>query len=414
MRTVVAQARNRQGTTVIPKVHLYICAMSIVPGWVAISSMVSGARGRRGLFADVKGPWGSSGGGNGAGEGRGGLGEPPAEPPPAGPWSAGPARRPSGAGNFGNVTSIDDLLRRGRARFGGPGGGGGTGQARRGPNRSIVIWALIALGALWLLLSTFHRIAPEERGVVTQFGRYSRTLSPGIGISLPWPIERVRKIDVSNIRTVDLGSASEETLMLTGDQNIIDIAYSVRWNVRDPELFLFEMQNPEETIQQVAESVMRAALSGVTLNQAIGEKRGDIEARVQEQMQRVLDAYRSGVVLQGVAIRQADPPAAVNDAFKAVSASQQAAQSDINNANSYALQLRQLSQGEATAFDKVYEQYRLSPEVTRRRMYYETMERVLQNVDKTIIEAPGVTPYLPLQRGTTPSPAVQDPQGPAR
>jgi membrane protease subunit HflK len=313
------------------------------------------------------------------------------------------------------VTSIDDLLRRSRARFGGGSGGGGTGQARRGPDRSIIVWALIALAALWLLLSTFHRIAPEERGVVTQFGRYSRTLSPGIGITLPWPVERVRKIDVSNIRTIDLGSSSEETLMLTGDQNIIDIAYSVRWNVRDPELFLFEMQNPEETIQQVAESVMRAALSGVTLNQAIGEKRGDIEARVQEQMQRVLDAYRSGVVLQGIAIRQADPPAAVNDAFKAVSASQQAAQSDINNANAYALQLNQLSQGEATAFDKVYAQYRLSPEVTRRRMYYETMERVLQNVDKTIIEAPGVTPYLPLnQRGRTPQAAVQDPQGAAR
>jgi membrane protease subunit HflK len=248
---------------------------------------------------------------------------------------------------------------------------------------------------------------------VTQFGRYSRTLSPGIGITLPWPIERVRKIDVENIRAIDLGSASEETLMLTGDQNIIDIAYSVRWNVRDPELFLFELQNPEATIQQVAESVMRAALSGVTLNQAIGEKRGEIEAQVQEQMQRVLDGYRTGVRVQGIAIRQADPPAAVNDAFKAVSAAQQAAQSDINNANAYALQLRQLSQGEATAFDKVYVQYKLSPEVTRRRMYYETMERVLQNVDKTIIEAPGVTPYLPLQREKT-APAVQNPQGAAR
>jgi membrane protease subunit HflK len=266
---------------------------------------------------------------------------------------------------------------------------------------------------LWLLFTTFHRIAPEERGVVTQLGRYSRTLGPGIGFTLPAPFERVEKIDVENIRNIDLGSTSTETLMLTGDQNIIDIAYSVRWNVRDPELYLFELQNPDETIQQVAESAMRAALSGVTLDQAIGEGRGDIEARVQDTMQRVLDAYRSGVRIQGVAIKQADPPAAVNDAFKAVSAAQQAAQSDINQARAYALQLAQLSQGEATAFDKVFEQYRLAPEVTRRRMYYETMERVLQNVDKTIVEAPGVTPYLPLNQTRPPAAAIQEPQGQA-
>jgi membrane protease subunit HflK len=128
----------------------------------------------------------------------------------------------------------------------------------------------------------------------------------------------------------------------------------------------------------------------------MGAARGTIEARVQEEMQQTLDAYQSGVVIQGIAIRQADPPAQVNEAFKQVTAAQQAAQSDINQANAYALQLRQIAQGEATAFDKVYEQYKLAPEVTRRRMYYETMERVLRNVDKTIVETPGVTPYLPL------------------
>jgi modulator of FtsH protease HflK len=154
---------------------------------------------------------------------------------------------------------------------------------------------------------------------------------------------------------------------------------------------------------------MRSVVSGVTLDEAIGDKRGEIEAQVQETMQRVLDGYESGVLIQGVAIRQADPPAAVNDAFKEVTAAQQEAQSYINQANAYALQLRQKAQGEATAFDRIYEQYRLAPEVTRRRMYYETMERVLQNVDKTIVEAPGVTPYLPLPRtgGTTP-PVVQE------
>ena len=249
---------------------------------------------------------------------------------------------------------------------------------------------------LWLLFTTMHRIAPEERGVVTRFGRYSHTLSPGIGLTLPSPIDRVQKVNVEEIREVDLGSAAEETLMLTGDQNIIDIAYQVRWNIRDPEQYLFELAQPEDTIRQVAESAMRQIVAQVSLQDAMGIERGEIEARVHEEMQQTLDAYQSGVVIQGVAIKQADPPAAVNDAFKEVTAAQQEAQSDINQANAYALQLRQKAQGEATAFDKVYEQYKLAPGVTRRRMYYETMERVLRNVDKTIVETPGVTPYLPL------------------
>jgi membrane protease subunit HflK len=113
-------------------------------------------------------------------------------------------------------------------------------------------------------------------------------------------------------------------------------------------------------------------------------------------MQRILDGYRSGIQIQGVAVQQADPPAQVNDAFKEVTAAQQDAKSYVNQANAYALQLTAKAQGEATAFDKVYEQYKAAPEVTRRRMYYETMEQVLSKVDKTIIEAPGVTPYLPL------------------
>jgi len=184
--------------------------------------------------------------------------------------------------------------------------------------------------------------------------------------------------------------------MLTGDQNIIDIAYQVRWNIKSPEQYLYELAQPEDTIRQVAESAMRQIVAQVSLQDAIGNRRGEIEARVQEEMQQTLDNYRAGVLIQGVAIRQADPPEAVNDAFKEVTAAQQQAQSYINQANAYALQLRQKAQGEATAFDKVYEQYKLAPDVTRRRMYYETMEKVLQGADKTIVETPGVTPYLPL------------------
>jgi membrane protease subunit HflK len=239
-------------------------------------------------------------------------------------------------------------------------------------------------------------VAPGERGVVTLFGRYSHTLGSGVGFTFPSPINRVQKIDVENIRELTLGSASTETLMLTGDQNIIDIAYTVRWNIRDPERYLFQLAQPEETIQEVAESAMRAVVANVSLNDAIGEGRGEIENRVTERMQTILNAYRSGVYIQGIAIRQADPPQAVNEAFKKVTAAQQDAQSYINRANAYSLQLTQKAQGEAAAFDKVYEQYRLAPDVTRRRMYYETMEQILPKLPKTIIEAPGVTPYLPL------------------
>ena len=343
----------------------------------------------RALFSDTKGPWGSP-------PGSGGGSEPPAGNDPPGPWGDPPKRRGSPGGGRSTVTSLDDFLKKSRGRLGGgPGGDGFGGFGGRG-DRNLFLWAGIGFVILWLLLSTMHRVAAEERGVVTQFGRYSRTLGPGISLTLPFPIERVQKVNVEEIQEFTLGSAAEETLMLTGDQNIIDIAYQVRWNIRDPELYLYELAQPDETIRQVAESSMRQIVAQVTLNDAIGNKRGEIEARVQEEMQQTLDAYKSGVVIQGVAVKQADPPAAVNEAFKAVTAAQQEAQSDINQANAYALQLRQIAQGEATAFDKVFEQYKLAPEVTRRRMYYETMERVLRGVDKTIVETPGVTPYLPL------------------
>jgi len=350
--------------------------MSIFLGW--------GSR-ARGLFADSKGPWGSSGSdagepasGDDGAQGNGPWGEP-----------ARRARRPRLGG--ANISAIDELVRRSRARFGG-GGGGLPDRA----DRSLILWAVLGLVLLWLVFTSFHSISPGQRGVVTRFGRYSSTLGPGVSMTLPAPIDRVKKIDVETIRIVDLGSSSSDDLMLTGDQNLIDLAYSVRWNIRTPELYLFQMAQPDETIREVAESAMRAVISQVTLNDAMGDRRAEIETQVAQNMQRILDSYHSGIQVQGIAIKQADPPSEVNDAFKEVTAAQQDAKSYINQANAYALQLTAKAQGEATAFDKVYAQYKLAPEVTRRRMYYETMEQVLSKVDKTIVEAPGVTPYLPL------------------
>jgi modulator of FtsH protease HflK len=349
--------------------------MSIFLGW--------GSR-VRGLFADNKGPWGPSGSDSDSDGGGGEGGD------SNGPWGGAPKRGRVSLGGA-NVSALDELVRRSRARFGG-GGGGLPGR----PDRSLIMWVVVGLVLLWLVVTSTHSIAPGQSGVVTTFGRYSRTLGPGVSFTLPAPIERVKKVDVQKIQTFDLGSESADDLMLTGDQNLLDLAYTVRWNIRSPELYLFEMAQPDETIREVANSAMRAVISQVSLNDAMGDKRAQIEIQVAEKMQQILDSYHSGIQVQGIAIKQADPPEAVNDSFKQVTAAQQDAQTYINNANAYALQLRQKAQGEATAFDKVYAQYKLAPEVTRRRMYYETMEQILSKVDKTIVETPGVTPYLPL------------------
>jgi membrane protease subunit HflK len=295
---------------------------------------------------------------------------------------------PGAGGGGGNVSSLDELLKRGRERFGG----------RFPPQdgRPYWLYGLIAFLLLWVLFTSVHRIGPQERGVVTLFGRYAGTMAPGIGFSWPAPIGRVEKLDVENIRTTTVPAGEEENLILTGDQNVIDLAYSVRWNISDPALYLFQMAEPDDTIREVAESAMRAVLARMTLDEAIGAGRGEIETSVEQTMQRLLNGYRAGIAIQGVAVNQSVPPGAVNEAFLQVSAAQQQAQSYINEARAYALQLTARAQGEAAAFEKVFSEYRAAPEVTRRRMYYETMERILSRVDSTIIEAPGVTPYLPL------------------
>ena len=344
------------------------------------------------------GPWGPGGGDGGDGGSGGGNGGGPRNP-----W--GPRRKKPG-GVAGDVTSLDEFLKRSRERFGGrfPSGG-----------RPYWLYGLVAFLALWILFTSVHRIGPQQRGVVTVLGRYSTTLRSGIGFSLPYPFGGVTKLDVEEIRTISIPGGEAENLILTGDQNVIDLAYSVRWNIKTPELYLFQIANPDATIREVAESAMRAVVARVSLDDAIGAGRDAIQQRVQETMQQLLDFYGAGVRIQGVAISQSVPPAAVNDAFLEVSAAQQQAQSYMNDARAYALQQTARAQGEAAAFEKVYSEYRAAPEVTRRRMYYETMERVLSRVDTTIVEAPGVTPYLALpeiQRRQLPAP--QTPGGQPR
>ncbi|HEV7659642.1 MAG TPA: protease modulator HflK [Allosphingosinicella sp.] len=346
------------------------------------------------------GPWGPGGGGDDdGGSGNGGGG-------PRNPW--GPRRRrprPRPTGN-GDVTSLDDFLRRSRDRLGRgfPAGG-----------RPYILYGLLLAVLLWVLFTSIHRIGPQERGVVTAFGYYTNTLPPGIGFSWPYPLGSVTKVDVSQIREIPIPGRAGENLILTGDQNVINLTYSVRWNIKSPELYLFRIADPDDTIREVGESAMREVVARVSLDDAIGGGRDMIQQRVQQRMQERLDSYGAGVQIQGVAISQSVPPAQVNAAFLEVSAAQQRAQSYMNRARTYALQQTARAQGDAAQFERIYAEYRLAPEVTRRRMYYETMEQVLQRIDTTIVEAPGVTPYLPLpdlQRRAQPAAPAQG--GPAR
>jgi membrane protease subunit HflK len=327
----------------------------------------------------------------------------PEKPGPRNPWlppASGEVRRPP---------SIEDIFRK-------RGGGGGGGSGGRGPSFTLPqrpngkSWAPIAIGAvlaIWLLTSMVHRIAPQEQGVVTTFGSYSRSLVPGMALTAPWPIQAVATENVTQIRRESIPDGDAEKLMLTSDQNLVDLSYIVRWNIKDLKLYSYQLAEPDQTVREVAEAAMRQSIGEVTLSDVIGSGRASIEARARDRMQHILDAYRSGVTIQGVDIKKTDPPAKVVDAFKEVLAAQQDAQSEVNRANAWAQQLAARAQGEATAFDKVYGQYKLSPEVTRRRLYYETMERVLSQTDKVIVEAPGVMSYLPLPpMKQTPPPTV--------
>ncbi|WP_314372808.1 protease modulator HflK [Sphingomonas paucimobilis] len=337
------------------------------------------------LAADTpKGPWGGSGEDSDGG--------------PRNPW----AMPPGGRKTAGKPTALDEFIRKARGSGGGdPGGSGGGFNGLPGAPGGRTLWAIGAaiLVGIWVLYTSIHPIGPQQRGVVTYFGRYTGILEPGIQLTAPAPIASVRVLDVQKIRTENFPEGSGENLVLTGDQNIIDLTYSVRWDIANPRDFAFRLAQPQETVRAAAESAMRAVIADTTLDQALGSGRTGIEQRVQDLTQSILNEYHSGVRIQGVAIKQATPPAQIVDDFNKVTAAQQEAVANVNQARSYAQQVIARAQGEAAQFDKVYEQYRLAPEVTRRRMYYETMEAVLAKSDKTIVETPGVVPYLPLSKG---------------
>ncbi len=369
--------------------------MKTISDWIARGAV---------LMAGRRSPWGS-GDKEPDGEAAAGAGEPEpgAEPPP--PSEPGPGPRSpwlppaSDQPPPRRSASIEDIFR----QRGGPGGKGGGGSGfiprmpRRADGRSWTPLIVGGIAVVWLLISTTHQLGSNEQGVVSLFGKYSRTIGSGVSFTLPWPMQAVEVEDVTMIRRFTIPEDEGEKLMLTSDRNLVDLSYLVRWNIKDLKLYKYRLENPEATVREVAEAAMRASVAEVQLNDVTGGTgRAAIEQQVRSRMQAVLDAYHSGVLIQGVDLKKTDPPAKVVAAFQKVLAAQQNAERDRNRAMAWAEQVVAQAQGETANFDKVYEQYKLAPEVTRRRMYYETMERVLANNDKVVVESGEVTPYLPL------------------
>lgn len=358
-----------------------------------------------------KSPWGGSNGSSGGnGEGGDDAGSSGDSKGPRNPWL------PPGKGDGPRRSaSIEDIFKNrgpeGPRRSGG--GGGPNFRLPERPGGKSWLPVILIIGALaWVALSSVHIVGAKEQGVVTTFGKYSRTLGPGFNITAPFPFQSVDVEPVSTIRSEQIPGGSGEKLILTGDQNLVNLSYLIRWNIKDLKDYKFQLASPEETIREVAEAAMRASVAKKTLDDTFsGAGRAEIEAGVRTRMQAILDAYRSGVAVQGVEINLAEPPEEVNEAFKDVSVAEQDANAAVNTARGVAQQILERAQGDTGAFDRVYEEYRRAPEVTRRRLYYETMERVLSETDKTIVETDGVTTYLPLpevkrrSRQNAPAPA---------
>jgi membrane protease subunit HflK len=362
-----------------------------------------------------KNPWGGGSSGDDPGEDgpagdgpRGGSNDGPRNPwLPGGDCESGKRRS----------ASIEDIFKsRGPEALRRTGGGGpGFRLPERPDGKSWLPVILGSLALLWVAVTSFHFIQPGGQAVVTWLGgKYSGTLDPGTNLTAPWPIHTVEKENVSQVRLEEVPGTKTEKLILTGDQNLVDLSYLIRWNISDLTLYKYQLSDPRNALLEIGEAAMRAAVARQKLDAVLtGAGRAEIEQDVRTAMQARLDAYRSGISVQGIEINKVDPPSRVEDAFKDVSSAQQDADAAINRARAVAQQLLARAQGDASEFNDIYEEYKLAPEVTRRRLYYETMEQILSKTDKTIVESGNVTPYLPLpelKRRAQPQPEQQPQQ----
>lgn len=366
-----------------------------------------------------------------------------------GPWGTGGGngddrddnRRPGQRrpGEPPAIPEIEDLMKKGsehlKVLMGGRGGSGGGrpgGGLPKGPAMTGGTIGLVALAAaaLWAW-GSFYTVQQNERSIELMFGKYYATGNPGLNFA-PWPVVTAEVIPVTDERTTELGTgrggSMDLGLMLTRDQNIVDIEFQVVWNISDPTKYLFNLADPEDTIRAVSESAMRDIIARSELAPILNRDRGAIGADLRTAVQATLDSYDVGINIVRVNFNRADPPKEVIDSFRDVQAAQQerdklekeadaysnkvtagargqAAQLQ-EQAEAYRAQVVNDAQGEAARFTSVYEEYRKAPEVTKRRMFYETMGRILGDVDKVVVDGQsGVQPYLPLDqlRKTTPA-----------
>jgi len=356
-------------------------------------------------------PWNNQGNGNGGG-----------------PWGGGP-KKPGGGSPFGGdrPPEFDDVLRQSKERFTRmvPGG--------FGSKRTIQLMLLALLG-VWLL-SGFYRVNPQQQGVVLRFGEWTATTSPGLHYHLPYPIETVLRPEVTRDNRIDIGFQNlgrggansrrdipSESQMITGDENIVDIDFVVFWRIGDAGRFLFNLADPEETAKVAAESVMREIVGGVDIQFALTDGRQQIQSEAKSRLQDLLNEYEAGIIVREVQLLAVDPPRDVIDAFNEVQRARQdkdrlkneaeAYRNDvvprargeaariIAEAEAYAAQVVSQAEGDASRFRQVYTAYLANKDVTKERIYIETLEEILSNVDKVIIDqgnaGPGVVPYLAL------------------
>jgi len=373
-------------------------------------------------------PWQNQGGGGPWGGGSGGGGP--------GPWGRGP-----GGGSGPQPPNIEELLRRGQDRMRAilPGG--------MGSMRGLILIALIAV-AVWLF-SGIYRVQPEQQGIVLRFGQYVRDAAPGLNYHWPSPIETVLTPSVTRENRLEIGYRSgaegrspisprdlqAESLMLTGDENIVDINFTVFWRIKDAREFLFDVRDPEALVKVAAESAMREVIGKTPIQQALTEGRDKIQVDTQALLQRLLDSYRAGVEIRRVQLLAVDPPAQVVDAFNDVQRARadrerlsneaEAYRNDviprargdaqrlIQEAQAYRAEVTNRAEGDAKRFLAIYQAYLANKDVTAQRMYLETMEQVLKNTSKVILDrnetSQGVVPYLPLPelKPKTPAPEAK-------
>jgi modulator of FtsH protease HflK len=380
-----------------------------------------------------QGPWGTPPGGSGGNGGR---------PPPGGggPWSGGPGGGPGRPGGPRPTPDLDQLIAQFQAfvrRLIGSGGGSGRGgpRFRLTGGRPILLIGLAVI-ALWLA-SGVYRVEPDEQGVVLLFGAVNRVTSPGLRYHLPWPIERVELPTVTRINRTEIGyrsGASEgptqvpsESLMLTGDENIIDINLAVFWKINDAVAYLFNTRDPDALVKAVAESSIREVMGRTPIQPALTELRAQIEADVLQQTQQILTEYHAGIEVTQVQLQRVDPPDAVIESFRDVQRANTDAERIVNEAEAYRNGIvprargdaaRIVAQGQAAKqatiaeatgqaqqFDAVLKAYQAAKDVTLKRMYLDTMSAILTHAHPLVVDnqLKGTLPFLPLEVPSAPS-----------